>query len=148
MDYLLTLTKEIPHHPILQGVNTVQAQYPSRSEISVAPDVVHVARWSNGDPLVGIRELGEGRIAGFNMIAPSELHHGSSWKTNTDGGTLLANALYWAARPRNSLQVAITAPSNNSTVHPGGTVRIDAIAESTNTSISRVEFFADAISIG
>jgi probable HAF family extracellular repeat protein len=143
MDRSLSLRKELPQHPILRGINSVEAQYAERTEIDIAPDVVHVARWSNGDPLLGLRKIGNGRIAGFNMIAPSELHHSWSWKTNSDGGKLLANALYWAANPRSPLTVAITAPANSFQIHPGGTVTINASVQSTST-VQRVDFYADA----
>jgi probable HAF family extracellular repeat protein len=146
MDRALSLVKELPQHPILRGIQSVEAQYPERTDIEIAPGVLHVARWSNGDPLVGLREIGNGRVAGFNMIAPSELHHSWSWKTNSDGGKLLANALYWAANPANPIGVAITTPANHFQTHPGGPVTISALVEATNV-VQRVDFYVDAVKV-
>ena len=100
----LTLVKDLPLHPLLDGVITFNGGLSSyhNAPITIASNATLVAHWSNGQPLVGARAMAAGRVAGLNFFPPSSDVRDDFWTAGTDGGRLMANALLWAGK-RNSI---------------------------------------------
>jgi hypothetical protein len=96
----LTLVKDVPSHPLLDGVNSFNGGTTSyqNSPISIASAATLVGHWSNGQPLVGAKDIAPGRTAGLNFFPPSSDVFSSSWVSTTDGARLMANALLWSGR--------------------------------------------------
>lgn len=96
----LTMVKDLPTHPILDGVASFNGGNSSyhNSSITTANGAALVAHWSNGQPLVGAREAGPGRVVGLNFYPPSNAALGGGWLASSDGGRLMANALLWAGK--------------------------------------------------
>src|SRR5262249_40548192 len=94
----LTLIKDDPQHAILQNVNSFDGGSSSyyNTPISIASGATLVAHWSNGQPLVGTREISAGRVVGLNFFPPSSAGSSGFWGSRTDGAQLMANALTWA----------------------------------------------------
>lgn len=94
-------TINIPGHPIMEGVNSLNNPNSFRSNSNtVTTGSVIVAEWSDGLPLVVIKEgLGpnNARRADVNIFPPSSNIRGDLWDATTDGGILLANALIWVS---------------------------------------------------
>ena len=95
-----TLVKDLPLHPMLDAVNSFDGGTASflNSAISTAAGATLVAHWSNGQPLVGAKDIPPGRSAGLNFFPPSNLARSDFWLASTDGAQLMANALLWAGR--------------------------------------------------
>jgi|GEM_PF-1292574 len=95
----LTLAKDIPGHPLLDGVTSLNG---GTSSYRIAPLALNgstlVAHWNNGDPLVVSKDVGPGRVVGLNFYPPSNNALSGGWLTNTDGARLMANALLWAGK--------------------------------------------------
>jgi hypothetical protein len=96
----LRLVTDEPAHPILNGVDSLDGGTSSYHHMpgAVTVNTVLVAHWSNGQPLIGAREAGAGRVVGLNFFPPSSDARADFWDASTDGGQLMANALFWAAR--------------------------------------------------
>ena len=89
-----------PSNPVMTGVNTFDGGSSSfYVPISTfAAGSVRVADWSNGFPLVAVKELpGLGRRVDLNFYPPSSNARSDFWVVGTDGDLLMANALQWAA---------------------------------------------------
>ncbi len=100
MGFGLTLVPEQPSHPILAGVATFDGGNQSL-HVTASPqncaDVI--AQWSNSQPLVAARSGPHGgRIVGLNFYPVSDASGNLQlWRSATDGGRLMANALGHAA---------------------------------------------------
>lgn len=94
------LVMDLPSHPLVQGVASFYggASGYQNNPIAIAGGATLVAHWSNGQPLVGARELAQGRMVGLNFFPPSSDARSDFWAASTDGGILLANALMWAGK--------------------------------------------------
>ena len=95
-------TVYVPDHPIMAGVTTFDGGYYSYRNwnLGLTPGTVRVADWTDGNPLIGSKELaGIGRRADLNFFPGSEDLLPGLWVTSTDGGKILANSLTWAAIP-------------------------------------------------
>ena len=68
------------------------------SPIGIAAGATLVAHWSNGQPLVGAKDIAPGRSAGLNFFPPSSDASGGLWLASTDGARLMADALLWSGR--------------------------------------------------
>lgn len=87
-------------HPILTGVASLDGGVFGFHHVDVTTQGCGtvVARWSNGQPLVGVRRgPNGGRIVGLNMFPPSSNSHPSFWNAATDGHVLMANSLRYVA---------------------------------------------------
>jgi hypothetical protein len=125
----LTLTKDLPLHPLLDGVASFDGGTASyqNSPITNAPGATLVAHWSNGQPLVSAKDTAPGRCAGLNFYPPSSDVNSSFWLASTDGARLMADALLWSGRipptiiaaPADQLRVA--GATANFTVNAKGT---------------------------
>ena len=104
----LTLTKDLPLHPLLDGVASFDGGGESyhNSPITSAPGATLVAHWSNGQPLVGAKDIAPGRCAGLNFYPPSSDARSGFWVASTDGGRLMADALLWSGRIPPTILVA------------------------------------------
>ena len=68
------------------------------SSISIAAGATLVGHWSNGQPLVGAKDIGVGHFAGLNFFPPSSDSRSDFWVSSTDGARLMANALLWSGK--------------------------------------------------
>ena len=92
-----TLIADQPAHPILAGVSSFNGGTASYHELaSVVPGASLIAHWSDGSPLVGTKQLTAGRVAALNFYPPSSDARVDFWASATDGGKLMANALFWS----------------------------------------------------
>lgn len=107
----LTLLKDLPAHPILTNVNSLDGGTSSyhNSPIGVAAGATLVAHWNNGQPLVGTKLPTMGRVVGLNFFPPSSDAASGLWLANTDGARLMANALLWAGAGQ-ALPAIVTNP--------------------------------------
>lgn len=96
----LTLVKDLPTHPLLDGVNTFNGGTSSyqNSTISLATGATLAGHWSNGQPLVGAKNDGAGHCAGLNFFPPSSDSRSDLWVSSTDGAKLMVNALLWSGK--------------------------------------------------
>ncbi len=96
----LTLLKDLPLHPLLDGVNSLNGGSSSyhNNPIAAAAGATLVAHWSNAQPLVGAKDLASGHSAGLNFFPPSSDATGFGWMSGTDGAKLMANALLWSGK--------------------------------------------------
>jgi len=96
----LTLVKDVPSHPLLDAVNAFNGGTSSfqNSSISTTAGTTLVAHWSNGQPLVGAKDIGAGHFAGLNFFPPSSDSRSDFWVSSTDGARLMADALLWSGK--------------------------------------------------
>ena len=101
----VTLVPDQPAHPILLGVVDVALiDGFMNAPISLMPGTTLVAHWSNGEPLVGVRDGPvQGRIVGLNLFPPSSDAQDGFWDATTDGAQLMANALRFVAQKKIAL---------------------------------------------
>lgn len=96
--YLRMGTVHCPSHPILKGVQSFNGgDQSSHGDGRTHPDAQTIAEWTNGHPL--IVELGShrGAVVTLNLYPPSRDSAPGGWDPESDGGLLLANALYYVA---------------------------------------------------
>jgi hypothetical protein len=122
----LTLMKDLPLNPLLDGVTSFNGGSSSyqNSSISIAAGATLVAHWSNGQPLVGSRDIAPGRVAGLNFFPPSSDAGSGLWVSSTDGARLMADALLWSGRIPPTI---ISAPADQ-VVAAGGTATFSVTA--------------------
>ena len=96
----LTLVKDLPAHPLLDGVNSFNGGPISfqNSPLSLTVGATQVGHWSNGQPLIGTKNTAAGRCAGLNFFPPSSDSFNSSWDATTDGARLMVNGLLWSGK--------------------------------------------------
>jgi hypothetical protein len=125
----LTLVKDSPLHPLLDGVNAFNGGTSSyqNSSISIAAGATLVGHWSNGQPLVGAKDIAPGRSAGLNFFPPSSDVRSDFWVSSTDGARLMADALLWSGRIPPTI---ISAPADQ-VVAAGGTATFSVVAAGT-----------------
>jgi len=119
-----------PSHPIMAGVSSLDGGYLSSrpSSDSLVAGSFLVASWSDGLPLVATREIGSARRVDLGFFPPSSDVYPDSWRAETDGGRLIANALSWVALPWLSAQP----PSG--TVPAGGTLDVSLTFDATRVN--------------
>ena len=107
----LTLIKDQPASPLLDDVNSFNGGTISymNSSIITTPGTTLAAHWSNGQPLLGAKDMAPGRMVGLNFFPPSSDAGSGFWVSTTDGAQLMADALLWSGRIPPSI---ITAPSD------------------------------------
>ena len=136
----LTLVKDDASHPIVQGINSFNGGSTGyhNAPSSIASGAALVAHWSNGQPLVGVRQTNSGRVAGLNFWPPSSDAISGNWLSSTDGGRLMANALAWASARGGIVpdDVAITSTGSPNTVSLGGTVTYTLTITNTGPSVA------------
>ncbi len=122
----LTLVKDLPANPLLDGVNSFSGGTSSyqNSSISNVSGATLVAHWSNGQPLVGATNHAPGRVVGLNFFPPSSDARSDFWVSSTDGAKLMADALLWSGR----IPPTIITPPADQVVAPGKTVTFSVVA--------------------
>jgi hypothetical protein len=103
--------RHVPEHPLLANVSTFDGGSGS-SRVPIAdltPQSVLIADWTDGEPLVAVKELsGMGRRVDLNFYPPSSDSKYDFWLVGTDGDVLLANAVTWAAVPEPATLTLLT----------------------------------------
>jgi hypothetical protein len=97
---LQSLVKDLPAHPILNGVNSFNGGSESwRDMVTPSTGSTLVAHWTDGLPLVVTKQPTIGRIVALNFFPPSSdsSPNYGFWDSSTDGARLMGNALAWAA---------------------------------------------------
>lgn len=132
----LSLVALDPWHPVLEGVTSFDGGSSSfyNSGISISAGSTLVARWSNDVPLVGLREMPSGRVAGLNFYPPSSDIRPNFWMSSTSGARLMANALLWAANMLGPAATDISAENASGTF--GGTVTLSATLTSKGSPLA------------
>jgi probable HAF family extracellular repeat protein len=139
----LTLVPSVASHTVLTDVRSFHGGRESFHHRTVlASSATLIASWSNGRPLVAIREKNGGRVAGLNFFPASSDVHPNYWRAETDGGRLMANALIWAARVPQPVTVQLTGPAAGTLFYPGEPIPLRAEAASSSGQMSHVSFYA------
>ncbi len=88
-----------PSNPILDGVSAFDGGTTSYrpSSLSIAVDWTRVADWSDGHPLVVIRDFGTARRADLCFFPVSSSARSDLWQASTDGALLMANSLAYVS---------------------------------------------------
>jgi hypothetical protein len=95
MNENLTMQIIDPMHPIMTGVQTFDGG--SGSYRSVGGNTgTTIATWSNGSPLVVVKDIGAARRVDLNFYPPSDAIDARYWDQDSDGAILMANALSYA----------------------------------------------------
>ncbi|GEO03768.1 hypothetical protein AAE02nite_14320 [Adhaeribacter aerolatus] len=114
-------TIPVPNHPVMQGVNTFKggsSSYRGTSTTFTTGSLV-VANWSNGSPLVVVKEnvgAAGARRVDLNFFPPSSAVRADFWDASTDGAKLMANALVWVSNYIKTANPANTAYCANQTL--------------------------------
>jgi hypothetical protein len=99
-----------PSNPVMKGVTSFDggtSSYYARIS-TFASGSVRVADWSNGVPLVAVKQLSDlGRRVDLNFYPPSSEVSLDFWVVGTNGDLLMANSLQWAAIPEPSTLVLL-----------------------------------------
>eukprot|EP01113_Clastostelium_recurvatum_P031815 TRINITY_DN4015_c0_g1_i1.p1 TRINITY_DN4015_c0_g1~~TRINITY_DN4015_c0_g1_i1.p1 ORF type:complete len:384 (+),score=47.32 TRINITY_DN4015_c0_g1_i1:114-1154(+) len=89
-------TVSCPSHPVMKGVRRLHGGGQSNhGNGAMLPHATLIAQWENGMPLVMESRKFNGSILGLNFYPPSSASVSGSWQSETDGGRLLRNALYY-----------------------------------------------------
>jgi hypothetical protein len=121
----LTLYEDVPTHQIFTGVTSFNGGASSfQDTVTFNDSATLLGQWSNGQPLVGVRDIPPGRVVGLNFYPPSSDARSDFWVAGTGGGLLMANSLLWAghvppvflAGPSNQVTSAGAPVSFNATV--------------------------------
>lgn len=122
-------------HPIMKDVvnfNGGSSSYRGNSQ-TLASGAVRVADWTDGSPLVIIKEnvgLLKTRRADLNFFPPSSTSRSDFWDDATDGSLLMKNALLWVAGRTGTDKCTITytnsvtGTNDASGVYPVGTTEV------------------------
>jgi hypothetical protein len=107
----LTMIEDVPAHPIFTGVVSFDGGSASflNSPITILNGGTQLAHWSSRQPLVGIKDIEPGRVAGLNFYPPSSDVRSDFWVASTDGARLMANSLLWAGKVP---PIILAGPSN------------------------------------
>jgi hypothetical protein len=129
----MTLVKDLPNHPLLDGVTSFSGGASSylNTPISLASGATLVAHWSNGQPLIAAKTPTVGRIAGLNFYPPSSDARSDFWTASTDGARLMADALLWAGK---APPFIITPPADHTV--PFGSNVVFAVSASGSNPLS------------
>jgi uncharacterized repeat protein (TIGR01451 family) len=148
----LTLVKDDPQDPILNGVNLFNGGASSyHNSIAVTAGSKLVAHWSNGQPLVGTRQASAGRVAGLNFYPPSSDAGGSSfWTASTDGARLMANTIAWASAKGGVVpdDLAVKAAVSAGTFGLGSNLVYNVVLTNTGPSLATGVFVTNTLSLG
>lgn len=125
-----TLVKDLPSHPLLDGVNSLNSGTDGilNSPMYTNTGAFQAAHWNNGLALAGGQTDGAGRCAGLNFFPPSSDAYAPGWVSSTDGARLMANALLWSGRIPPTL---LSAPASQA-LPPGATASFSVTAVGTS----------------
>ena len=122
----LSLLKDQPLHPILDGINVFNGGLSNyqNSPLTLASGGTLIAHWSSGPPLVGGKDNGMGRTAALNYFPPSSDVCAGGWQAGSDGGRLMANALLWGGKTPPTI---VLGPSLSSVVSGVAACKVTAV---------------------
>jgi len=88
-----------PSHPTVAGINTYDGGGNSFRPIttSLVSGASLIAEYTDGIPLVVVKDIGGTNRAELGMWPVSSDVHGGGWNVGSDGALLMANALEWVA---------------------------------------------------
>jgi hypothetical protein len=112
----LTMGKiNYPDHPIMNNVNSFDGGKASirPGTASVYSNVLRIADWADGKPLVTAKVLDCARRADLAFYPKSSDIYPDGWISNTDGHLLMANALVWVARHQSVDWLSIDTTNGN-----------------------------------
>ena len=95
MNEHLTMQVFDPLHPIMTGVDSFDGGSGSYRSLGSSTGTT-IAAWSNGSPLVVVKDIGAARRVDLNFYPPSDAIDPRFWDQDTDGAILMANALSYA----------------------------------------------------
>jgi hypothetical protein len=89
-----------PGHPLIQGVGSFSGGSSSfrPTTTAVLPPSTVVVEWDDGSTLVAVREDAVGGRVDLGFYPPSDVVLPNFWDATTDGGVLLANAVWYVAQ--------------------------------------------------
>jgi hypothetical protein len=118
------LVKDVPSHPIFSGVNSFNGGFSSfHNIVALTPGATLLGHWTDGRPLVAIKQPSAGITVGLNFFPPSSDCRSDFWPTSTDGGRLMANALNFACGQTDSCPTTGCLQDDS---NPGNVVRFNA----------------------
>ncbi|MHC4462656.1 MAG: M14 family zinc carboxypeptidase [Planctomycetota bacterium] len=93
-------TVHVPSHPIMAGVSSFDGGSHSARPVTttVYAGVTLVAEWSDGHPLVSVKQINGTPRADVTFYPPSSDVGSGYWLSSTDGDLLMANALAYVSR--------------------------------------------------
>lgn len=88
-----------PGHPIMNGVSSFDGGFGSYrpQNGNLLPGTIRIADWTDGIPLITVKNIGGTNRAELAMWPVSELADPDSWLVSTDGALIMGNALEWVA---------------------------------------------------
>jgi hypothetical protein len=88
-----------PAHPIMADVYTFDGGSSSyRVPTGLVADAELIADWTDGLPLIAVKDLGFALRADLNFYPPSSAVRSDFWDETTDGDEIMANALIWVSQ--------------------------------------------------
>jgi len=89
----------VPTHPIMDGVKSFDGGSssfrPTNAQLTSGSTLI--ASWSDGNPLVAVKEIKGVRRVDLGFHPPSSDMASNLWQADTDGDLLMANAIEWVA---------------------------------------------------
>ena len=87
-----------PGHPIMDGVTSFNGGSSSwrQSFTGIAGGAVRIADWTDGRALIAEKDINGTRRIDLGFFPPSSSVSSGFWDVNTDGATIMANALQYA----------------------------------------------------
>ncbi len=96
-----------PSHDLMLDVTTFDGGSSSyRIDTTVAGDATLIASWSDGKPLIAVKEVGVARRCDLNFYPPSSTVRSDFWNVTTDGDEIMANALAWVSQMVTSVETS------------------------------------------
>jgi Bacterial Ig domain/Immunoglobulin I-set domain/Immunoglobulin domain len=97
--FRLSLVADDATHPILDSVGSFNGGGSSYHNSGIVPTSGSqlIAHWSDGLPLVAVKQVNANAVVGLNFYPPSSAIQSGFWDISTDGELLMANALQYAA---------------------------------------------------
>jgi hypothetical protein len=96
----LTMVKDLPAHPLLDGVTSFDGGTLSfhGKPMSTNSGATTVAHWTDGQAFAGVKDDGVGHSATLNFFPPSGDVFANNWVSSTDGARLMVNGLVWSGK--------------------------------------------------
>jgi hypothetical protein len=140
----MTMVKLLQGHPILSGVQSFMAGTLSyyQQNAAVSPGTDLVADWSNGQHLVGARQVGGGRLVELNFFPVSSDVYNAWWPSSTDGAKLIGNSLAWAAGSPTQI-ASLTTASNIVNYLPGQDIALTVSLTNFAAAPVRVDIYTN-----
>jgi hypothetical protein len=98
-DHAILGTIAVPDHPIMKGVTSFDG-----GDYNIRPSgTTHtygstlIASWSDGIPLVAVKEINGVKRVDLGLYPPSADASSYGWLSSTDGALLMANSLEWVS---------------------------------------------------